>query len=77
MSSRKVHINELRLRAPGLSRAQAQRLGKLVAKELAEKPMTVIRSRTMRSLSLKVNSDADSVEGMATKIAGSIRKAVK
>ena len=77
MSSRKVHINELRLRAPGLSRAQAQRLGKLVAKELAEKPMTAIQSRTIRALSLKVNSNADSVEGMATGIASSIRKTVK
>lgn len=77
MSSRKVHIDELRLRAPGLSRAQAERLGKLVAKQLAERPLTVMRSRTIPALSLKVNSDARSVEEMATRIATSIRKSVK
>ena len=77
MRSSKVQINELRLRAPGLNREQAQRLGRLVAKRLSESPIPVAQSRTLPSVSLRVRDGRGSLEGIASEIASSIRKSVR
>lgn len=72
MSSRKIKIDELRLRAPGLTRAQAQQLGRLVAQRLSEISLPAGGARKLKSVSVNVRSTRGSLEGMAAEIANRI-----
>lgn len=70
-------INELRLRASGLTPDQARRLGEIVAKRLSEVPLAGRQSQRITSLRLRVQSRAnDSLEQMADDIAHHVRRRV-
>ena len=60
MSAATVQINELRVRASGLTPEQAQRLGESVAKRLAEVPLGTDQSRTIPTVILRVRSNTTS-----------------
>jgi hypothetical protein len=72
MRSRSVHIDDLRLRVPGLSATDARRLGERVAQRLAENPGGL--SGTIPSVGVRVPSrGAESVEQLAERIVAGIR----
>lgn len=74
MSSRKVQINDLRLRVPGLSREQARTLGESVARHLAEVAPGIKRSVKMPTISIRIDQPANrSIEPLAREIANRIR----
>jgi len=72
----RVEINELRLRAPGLTREQARALGEMVAEGLAE--MNLEGSRTGRRvprLNLNIRAPLNgSIRRIADEISGSVRR---
>ena len=69
-----VQINELRLRASGLTREQARLLGETVAKRLAEFSLAGTQSRRIPALTVRVGTMAtSSVDVLATEIARRIR----
>ncbi len=73
MRSRSIRINEMRLRVPGLSARDAQRLAESVAQRLAENPGG-LRSRSIPAIGLRIRSSkSDSVEQLAETIAARIR----
>ncbi len=57
----RVRIDNLRIRAAGLSREQARRLGEAVAKRLSE-TLTTARSQTIPALDVKVRGTANADE---------------
>lgn len=70
---RSIRIDEMRLRVPGLSAADAQRLGESVAQRLAANP-GALRGRSIPSIDLRLHAAAsDSVEQLADTIAARIR----
>jgi len=74
MRSRSVRIDELRLRVPGMSAADARQLGERVAQRLAENPIGG-GSRSIPSVSLRIRSSgADSVDHIAEMIAARLRQ---
>lgn len=77
--SSSVRIDELRLRASGLTREQGKRLGEIVAERLAKQTLVGDQqSRIIPSLNVRVQSNAgSSVERMAFEIAGSIRRSFR
>jgi len=78
VKSTTVHINELRVRASGLTPEQARRLGEVVAERLANPPLVGNQqSRKIPSLNIRVHSSAgSSVERMCDEIATSIRRSL-
>ena len=73
-----VHINELRLRASGLTRDQARRLGEMVAGRLSDLRLTNNQARRIPALSLRVGSvKPGSFETTADEIARAIREQLK
>jgi hypothetical protein len=77
MSRGSLHINELRLRATGLSREQARPLGEMVAQRLAKLPLRLRRNRRIASVNMRVNFvAAQSVEGLADQIVRRIQQGV-
>jgi uncharacterized protein YoaH (UPF0181 family) len=77
MSSATVQINELRLRASGLTHEQAQRLGETVAKRLAELPLAPGQSRKIPAVNIRVRSSGtSSIERMTDEIALGIRRSL-
>lgn len=68
----RVEIRELRIRATGLSREQARRLGESVARRLAETGLGSEQSRTIPSLDVTVRGAAG-----ADEIAAQIRRKLK
>lgn len=77
MSAATVQINELRVRASGLTPEQARSLGETVAKRLAEAPLATNQSRTIPRVSLRVRSSTtSSIERMADEIAVGIRRSL-
>ena len=77
MSTKKVKIDELRLRAPGLTRTQAQQLGRLVAQRLSEISIPANGSRKLASISVNLRSQRGSLEAMAQEIANRIGAKVR
>lgn len=74
MSAATIQINELRVRASGLTPEQARRLGESVAKRLAELPLAANQSRKIPAVTLRVRSSTTtSIERMADEIAVGIR----
>ena len=75
MSSKKVQIDELRLRTSGLTREQARSLGENVARQLAENIPSSRRSRKLPGISIRINQGANhSQDGLAETIADQIRR---
>lgn len=79
MRRAKVQINEMRLRVPGLTREQAQRLGKIVAERLAKYPMAGYQqTRVIPALTIRSYSNARSaVERTASDIAENIIRGIR
>ena len=74
MKSSTVQINELRLRASGLTPELARLLGETVAKRLANLPIAADRSQRIPDVTLRVRSSAtSSIERMADEISTKIR----
>jgi hypothetical protein len=78
MSSAKVQINELRLRAPGLTPDHARYLGELVAQRLSNTPLVAEQSRQIPSqnVQLRANKGAP-IDRMADEIVAGIRRSLK
>ena len=77
MRKARLQISNLHLRAPGLSREQAARLGRNVAERLAETPFDQLQSQQIRSLKVQVGPGAgSSVERLADEIASQIRRRI-
>ena len=77
MSSRRNQINELRIRATGLTRDEARRLGEAVAKQLSEVPLTGSQSRDIEKLTIRTNQPENrSITGMAGQIVSRIRNQI-
>jgi hypothetical protein len=75
MKSTTVHINELRLRASGLTPEQARHFGKVVAERLAQSPLAMHRSRKIPALNVCVKPAAGkSLERAADDIVDGIRR---
>ena len=75
MKSGKVHIDNLRVRAQGLTPEQARRLGEIVAERLADVRLVDQRSRKILATNVHVRSaNSSSVESMANEIVASIRR---
>lgn len=75
MSSRKVRIDELRLRTSGLTREQARKLGESVARQLAENIPSSRRSRRLPGISVQISQPANhSEDRLAETIANQIRR---
>ena len=78
MKAKSIHIKELRLRATGLTRAEARRMGECVAERLADLSFTVNRSKTISTMSLNVPSNhGASVERIAQAIAQKVKRRVE
>ena len=76
MNRSSIQIGDLRLRAPGLTPEQAQRLGRTVARRLAE--LQPNAGRRINALALRVRSDAGvSVDRLADEIVSGIRRSLK
>jgi hypothetical protein len=72
-----VHIQELRLRAPGLTREQARHLGEALARRLANLQPAANR-RNIAGLAVNVRPPASaSIDTMADAIADGIRRRLK
>ena len=77
MNSRKTQINELRIRASGLTREQGRLLGRMVAEQLSEEPLGTRESQNISEVSLRISSQGpNSMETLAARIADSIRRNV-
>ena len=77
MSAATVQIDELRVRASGLTREQARHLGEAVAKRLVELPLGTEQSRNIPTVTLRVRSNAaGSIERTADEIAVGIRRSL-
>jgi hypothetical protein len=74
MKSGKVHIDNLRVRAQGLTPDQARRLGEMVAQRLADVRLGGQQSRNIRAANVHVRSNSGSVDSMANEIVASIRR---
>jgi hypothetical protein len=75
MTSKKLHIKELRIKAPGLTRAEGRRLGQLVADHLAETGLSLNQSRQVSELTLRIKAqNGNNVARIAETIAGQIRR---
>jgi hypothetical protein len=78
MSSATVQINELRLRASGLTPEQARHLGETVAKRLAEVPLAAHPSRKIPAVNIRVRSSGtSSVERITHEIVAGIRRSLR
>jgi hypothetical protein len=74
---RPVEIKELLIRASGLTRAEARRLGESVARELLETPLTFNAPRAIRELAIQVKTGSRvPVDQLARTIAGQIRNSL-
>jgi hypothetical protein len=77
MNTRKTQIDELRIRASGLTREQGRQLGRMVAEQLSEVPLSTSGSQNISEVSLRIRSQGrNSLETLATRIADSIRRKV-
>ena len=77
MNTRKTQINELRIRASGLTREQGRLLGRMVAERLSEEPLGTSGAQNISEVSLRIRSQGgSSMETLATRIADSIRRKV-
>ena len=77
MSSRRNQINELRIRATGLTRDEARRLGEAVAKQLSETPLPACQSRKISILTIRtIRPENKSITGMAGQIVSRIRNQI-
>jgi hypothetical protein len=75
MKSTTVHIDELRLRASGLTPEQGRRLGEIVAQRLSGLQLVGNQSRQIPSVHLRLRpSDGGSLERMADHIVAGIRR---
>lgn len=71
----KTQINELRIRASGLTREQGRRLGRMVAEQLSNSPISESDPREIPALSVRVQSQSTNSMGLlAASIADSIRR---
>jgi hypothetical protein len=71
----KTHIDELRIRASGLTREQGLRLGRMVAEHLSNAPIGEAGPRHIPALSVRVHSQStNSIGLLAASIADSIRR---
>jgi hypothetical protein len=78
MAEPAVTIRDLRIRVPGLSRAEAHRLGEAVAREIAQRPPTATSARDLSQLTVRINgSMAQGTSQLAAKIAASVRKGIR
>jgi hypothetical protein len=69
----KTQINELRIRASGLTREEGQRLGRMVAEQLSNAPISESDARNIPALSVRVHSQStNSIGLLAANIADSI-----
>jgi hypothetical protein len=77
MTARTVHVGELHLRASGLTREQARRLGELVAARLAESGLASSQApQNIPSIDLAVRSSG-SLERTADDIAARLRQELR
>ena len=77
MNTRKTQINELRIRASGLTREQGRLLGRMVAQQLSEEPLSTSGPQNISEVSLRIRSEGrNSMETLAARIAQSIRRNV-
>ena len=78
MKTGRVHINEMRVRAPGLKPEQARRLGELVAQRLADARLGNQMTRRVPSTNVRLPSNTgDSIEVMANRIVAGIRNKLR
>lgn len=71
----KTQINELRIRASGLTREQGRRLGRMVAEQLRDSQIGEAGPREIPALSVRVHSQSThSIGLLAASIADSIRR---
>lgn len=73
MKSKTLHIESVRIRASNLSRAEAVRLGQLVAQRLAE----VGHGRSQRISGISLRVIRGSVETTASKIADKVKGRIR
>lgn len=77
MSRTIVQISELHVRATGLTREQARRLGEVVAERLAQSPLARQGSRKIPALNVCVKpAAAKSVERTADDVVDGIRRSL-
>lgn len=75
MNTRKTQIDELRIRASGLTREQGRLLGRMVAEQLSEEPLSTSGSQNISEVSLRIRSKGrNSMETLAARIADGIRR---
>ncbi|HEX2854247.1 MAG TPA: hypothetical protein VHO24_13510 [Opitutaceae bacterium] len=74
MAEPAITIRDLRIRVPGMGRAEARRLGEAVARELAAHPPAVSTPRQLGAINLRVTgSAAGGTQQLASQIAASLR----
>ena len=73
-----ITIRDLRIRVPGLTRAEAHRLGEAVARELAANPPASTTPRELGSLVVRMNgTPAHGIPQLAAHIAASVRTGLR
>jgi hypothetical protein len=77
-ASTSIRIDDLRLRVPGLSREQAQRLGETVAARLADLHLEEASRGRIPALTVRVrHGSAASVERLADDIIAQLRRSLE
>lgn len=78
MAEPNLTIRDLRIRVPGVSQADAMRLGEAVARELANHPPQSAAPRAIDHLTVRMHGTMDhGTSQLATKIAASVRKGIR
>lgn len=78
MPEPQLTIRDLRIRVPGLSRAEAHRLGEAVARELTRNPPAAGAARDLGNVAVRITgSPAQGMPQLAARIAASVRRTVR
>jgi hypothetical protein len=73
----KLQINDLRIKAPGLTTEQARRLGQMVAQRLVSTQFNKQTSRTVPTARVQLNRAGTSLETMANEVVEGIRRKLR
>jgi hypothetical protein len=78
MKAKTIRINELRIRAQGLSLSEGKRLGELVAERLAGVARALGQSRTVTDLTIRIKApEGNRVNRIATTIESHLRRSLR
>lgn len=74
MKRKSIRIDELRVRAAGLSENEARQLGNAVARQLAAVELNPDQRKSLGVLNVSIRSRRGSVEQLAKEIAEGVRR---